>query len=327
MTAENGAAARARGPNLPATAGAAPNMALSAQGWAALIALSVLWGGSFFFVEVAITDLPPLTVVALRVGLAAVVLWGAVAVTGRPVPHRLRVWAAFLAMGVLNNVIPFSLIVWGQTHITSGLASIFNATTPLFTVLVAGALLADERPSVMKLWGVAVGFGGVVVMIGPGALAGMAVTEGGWVILAQMAVLVAALSYAFAGVFGRRFRAMGVDPIVTAAGQVTGSSLVMFPLALMVDRPWTVAAPAVEVWAAVIGLAVLATAVAYILYFHLLAVAGAVNLLLVTFLIPVSAILLGVGVLGEPITGPELIGMALIGAGLSLIDGRLWRRG
>ena len=326
MTAQNGTRAPERSADRPAAAGAKPTMALSARGWGVLIALSVLWGGSFFFVEVAITGLPPLTVVALRVGLAAAVLWGIVAAFGRLVPRRLSIWAAFLAMGLLNNVIPFSLIVWGQTHITSGLASIFNATTPLFTVLVAGTLLTDERPSAMKLGGVAVGFGGVVVMIGPGVLMDLDVTGGGWILLAQAAVLAAALSYAFAGVFGRRFRAMGIDPIVTAAGQVTGSSLVMFPLALLVDRPWTLVAPAGEVWAAVIGLAVLATAVAYILYFHLLAVAGAVNLLLVTFLIPVSAILLGVGILGEPITGPELIGMGLIGAGLSLIDGRLWRR-
>ena len=286
-----------------------------------LLTLSVLWGGSFFFVEVVISELPPLTIVFLRVVLAAVALWLFAIVIGLRPPMTIEAWTAFLIMGLLNNVIPFTLIVWGQTHIASGLASILNATTPLFTVIVAGILLVDERTTPTKLVGVIIGFIGVILMIGPSVLSGL-----GTDILAQIAVLGAALSYAFAGVFGRRFKAMGIDPVVTAAGQVTASSLVLAPVAIYIDRPFSLEIPGIEIIAAIIGLAILSTAVAYILYFRILASAGATNLLLVTFLIPVSAILLGSLVLGESLELIHYLGMALIGFGLSAIDGRIWRR-
>jgi drug/metabolite transporter (DMT)-like permease len=233
-------------------------------------------------------------------------------------PWDRNAWLAFFGMGLLNNVIPFSLIVWGQTQIASGLASILNATTPLFTVLVAHVLTADERLSRARLVGVLLGIAGVVVMIGPAAVA-----ELGRDVLAQLAVLAAALSYACAGVFGRRFKRMGVAPLATAAGQVSASSLLILPLALMVDRPWTMPVPGVAALAAILGLALLSTALAYYLFFRILAAAGAVNLLLVTFLIPISAILLGCLVLGEALTLAQVAGMALIGAGLAAIDGRL----
>lgn len=297
------------------------NQRMGAAEWAMLLALSVLWGGSFFFIGVAVEELPPLTIVALRVGLAALALWGFAFASGLRPPRAPAVWLAFLGMGVANNAIPFTLIVWGQTHIAAGLASILNATTPLFTVLIAGLLLSDERMTGRKAAGVAIGFGGVVVMIGPAALG-----QVGANVPAQLAVLAAAFAYACAGVFGRRFRTMGVDPIVTAAGQVTASSAVLIPLSLVVDRPFALAAPSSGTWAAIVGLAILSTAVAYVLYFRLLASAGAVNLLLVTFLIPVSAILLGRVFLGERLEPVHFAGMALIGLGLSAIDGRLWRR-
>ncbi len=293
---------------------------MGAADWALLLTLSGLWGGSFFFVEVAVGHLPPLTIVTLRVALAAAVLWLYAVAIGLRLPRAPAVWAAFAGMGLLNNVVPFSLIVWGQTEIASGLAAILNATTPLFTVLVAGLLLADERMTRAKLAGVVVGFAGVVVMVGPSALAGL-----GGDVLAKAAVLVAALSYAFAGVFGRRFKRLGVDPPIAAAGQVTASTLVLVPLTLAVDRPFDLAMPVATVWAAIVALAVLSTAVAYVVYFRLLASAGAVNLLLVTFLIPVTAVLLGVLVLGERLAPAHIAGMALIGLGLSAIDGRLWR--
>jgi len=286
--------------------------------WAMLLLLSVLWGGSFFFVGVAVRDLPTLTIVVLRVGLAALVLWGVVVTLKRPLPRNLHVWVAFVCMGVLNNVIPFGLIVWGQQTIAAGLASILNATTPLFTVAVAGLLLSDERINGRKLIGIAAGFIGVVVMMGPGTLSGL-----GTDFLAQIACLGGALSYAFAGVFGRRFKRLGVDPIVVAAGQVTGSTVVLAPLALVIDRPLALPMPAPSTWAAIVGLAVFSTAIAYILYFQILQRAGATNLLVVTFLIPVSAIALGVLVLGEHLNGPEIAGMAFIGAGLLAIDGRM----
>jgi len=297
------------------------NRAMGTKEWVMLLTLSLLWGGSFFFVEVIISELPPLTIVFLRVALAAVALWLFAIVIGLRPPMTIGAWTAFLIMGLLNNVIPFTLIVWGQTHIASGLASILNATTPLFTVIVAGILLADERTTPMKLVGVIIGFVGVILMIGPSALSGF-----GTDILAQIAVLGAAMSYAFAGVFGRRFKAMGIDPVVTAAGQVTASSIVLAPVAIYIDRPFSLDVPAIGTVAAIVSLAILSTAAAYILYFRILASAGATNLLLVTFLIPVSAILLGSLVLGESLELIHFLGMALIGFGLSAIDGRLWRR-
>ena len=295
------------------------NQTMGSREWVMLIALSILWGGSFFFVELVVRELPLLTIVSLRVGLAALALWIFVFATGLRPPRSVRPWLAFFAMGMLNNVIPFTLIVWGQTHIASGLAAILNATTPLFTVIVAGLFLADERPTAIKFVGVAIGFFGVILMIGPKALGGL-----GADVLAQLAVLGAAISYAFAGVFGRRFKTMGIDPVVTAAGQVTMSSVLLIPVALTFDDPMNIVALGPKSWAAVISLAVLSTAVAYILYFRILASSGATNLLLVTFLIPVSAILLGSFVLGESLDTVHFLGMGLIGLGLAAIDGRLW---
>jgi drug/metabolite transporter (DMT)-like permease len=215
---------------------------------------------------------------------------------------------------------PFCLIVWGQTHIASGLAAILNATTPLFTVIVAHVLTDDERMTGNRLAGLLIGIVGVVVTIGPGALSGL-----GSDVLAQLAVLAAAVSYAFAGVLGRRFRKLGIVPMAAATGQVMASTLMLLPLALLVDRPWTLPMPSAETWAAIFGTAALSTALGYILYFRILETAGATNLLLVKFLIPVSAIMLGALVLGERLSLPHFLGMALIGVGLAAIDGRLLR--
>ncbi|MEO0915127.1 MAG: DMT family transporter, partial [Pseudomonadota bacterium] len=269
---------------------------MNLKSWGLLILLSILWGGSFFFVEVAVGHVPPLTIVLVRVALAAAFLWAMAGLLRAPIPRTGAAWRAFLGMGVLNNVIPFCLIVWGQTEIASGVASILNATTPLFGVVVAHVLTADEKLTPLRLAGVVAGIAGVtVMMIGAGFGGGM---------LGYAAVLAAAFSYSLAGVYGRRFRALGVAPMATAAGQVTCSSLLLLPVVLVVDRPWALAWPGGEVALALVGLAVLSTGLAYILYFRLLAVAGATNLLLVTFLIPVSAILLGALVLGESL-GPR----------------------
>ena len=283
--------------------------------WLLLVILSVLWGGSFFFAEVALAGLPPFTVVLGRVGIAALALISLVHVNGRRLPRSPRPWGAFLIMGALNNLIPFSLIVWGQTQIASGLAAILNATTPLFTVVLAHHLTRDERLTPGRLAGVVLGFAGVAAMIGPSALAGL-----GAAVVAQLACLAAALSYACAGIFGRRFR--GTPPLITAVGQISASTLMILPLALLVDHPWTLPLPGATTWAALVGLALLSTALAYVIYFRILAVAGATNLLLVTFLIPVSALVLGIAILGERLALGQLAGMALIGLGLAALDGR-----
>jgi drug/metabolite transporter (DMT)-like permease len=290
--------------------------------WIWLLSLSVLWGGSFFFAKVAIAELRPLTVVFARVALAALALNLVLALTGHSLFRRDTPWPTLIAMGVLNNLIPFSLIFWGQTQIASGLATILNATTPLFTLVVAHLLTRDERMNGAKVAALLAGFAGVTLLVGPDFLVGD--HTGFW---GQLACLGAALSYAFAGVYGRRFQAMGVAPMQAAAGQVTASAMLILPIMLMVDRPWTLPAlPSTSIWAALIGLALLSTALAYVLYFRILAAAGATNLLLVTFLIPVIAIPLGASVLGERLELHHFAGMALIGLGLAAIDGRIAAR-
>ena len=292
-----------------------PARVMSGGDWLLLVTLSILWGGSFFFAKIAVQDLPPFTIVLGRVAIAALALHMMVLMTGQRMPGDLQLWRDFLVMGLLNNAIPFSLIFWGQKEIASGLASILNATTPLFTVLVAQAFTNDEKANAAKLGGVALGILGVALMIGLDVVGGF-----GRHLISELAVLAAALSYAFAGVFGRRFR--GRPPLVVAAGQLSGSSVLILPMALIVDRPWTLAAPGVATVEAMIGLALLSTALAYVIFFRILARAGATNLLLVTFLIPVSALLLGIGFLHETLDAHHLIGMALIGLGLAAIDGR-----
>jgi len=288
--------------------------------WVMVITLSLVWGGAFFFGGVAVTELPPFTIVFSRVCLGASVLWIVVAVFRIPIPKDRSLIAIFLGMSLINNVIPFCLIVWGQTHIASGLASILNATTPLFTVLVAHGFTIDEKLTPSRIFGVLAGLTGVAVMIG-----GAALETAGISVLAQLAILGAALSYSFAGVFGRRFKKLGVDPVMTATGQVTASTLILLPLMLIIDQPWTLPIPSLSVIGALIGLGTLSTAFAYILFFRILSAAGATNLSIVTFLIPVSAIVLGILFRGEILELRHMAGMALISAGLACIDGRLLR--
>ena len=287
--------------------------------WFLLILLSILWGGSFFFGEVALSELQPFTLVLGRVSIAALILNLIVRATGYKMPSSPKIWGTFLIMGLINNLIPFSLIFWGQTQISSSLASILNATTPVWTVLLAHFLTADEKFTKNRFIGVLFGLLGVVVMIGWGALGGLGIN-----ILAQVAVIGAAISYGFAGIYGKRFKEL--PPIVTAAGQITGTTIMMIPIALIVDKPWLLPMPGISVWGALLGLALLSTALAYIIYFRLLTTVGATNLLLVTFLIPVSAILLGTFILGEKLLTRHFLGMFLIGLSLVSIDGRLLRR-
>ncbi len=284
--------------------------------WLQLCVLSLVWGGSFFFVEVALRGFQPLTVVALRVCIAAACLWIVIAATN---PGSLRAtmrWVQWIVMGTVNNALPFSLIAWSQTHVASGHAAILNATTPLFTVVVAHFALRDEPLRLQAVGGIIAGLVGVGLIVGMSGIGTSALAA------ADLALLIAALSYACASVYGRRF---GSDPpIVTAAGQLTGASLVMMPLAIAVERPWLGEAPSLTSVSAVAGLAVLSTAFAYIVYFSLLRRAGATNLMLVTLLVPATALLLGVALLGERLSLPDLAGLAAIGLGLVVIDGRLF---
>jgi drug/metabolite transporter (DMT)-like permease len=293
--------------------------AMTVGEWGLLALLSLLWGGSFFLVGVAVKELPPLTLVTLRVGLAAALLWASAPLLGVRPPRSAKAVAALAALGFGNNALPFALIAWGQTHLLSGLASILNAATPLFSVLAAHVLTAEERLSRSKLFGSIAGLAGVAWLIGPDLLTGAGDL---W---AELAVLAAALSYALSAIFGRRVRSLGLMPIDVAAGQATAATLYLAPLALLVDRPWTLPIPSGPVIASVLAIAAFSTALAYIIYFRILAGAGATNVLLVTLLVPATSVILGALFLHERLTALQVAGFALIALGLAFIDGRLPR--
>lgn len=279
--------------------------------WILIVTLSILWGGSFLFVEIALQGLPPLTVVFGRVSLAVLMLGAVLVLSGQRLPRR--AWGAALGMGVMNNAIPFTLFALAQGRIDGGLAAIVNATTPLWTVAVAHVFTTDERITAPKALALVLGLAGVAVMTG-GAAGGEAV--------ATLACLAAALSYGLAGVWGRRFKAMGVTPLATAFGQLAGSTTVMLPLWLIVDQPWSMNWPGLPPLLAVLAIASLSTALAYLIFFRILASAGATNLSLVTFLIPVSAVAMGVAFLGETVLPRHVLGFLLIVAGLMAINGK-----
>jgi len=286
--------------------------------WVMLIALSLLWSATFFVVEIGLRELGPFMLVAGRVSFGAATLWILVLASGLTLPRTARDWRDLFVMGFLNNAVPFSLIFWGQVYLTGGLAAIFNATTPIFGVIVAHMLLADERATPLKALGVLFGLCGVVAMVGPEALQGMSGS-----LLGQIAIIGAAISYAFAGVFGRRLSRFA--PPVAAAGMLTASTIMMVPLALVVEGV-PAAMPSIDTWAVILVLGVLGSGGAYILYFRILARAGATNLLLVTFIIPPGAILLGWVFLDEELGETAIVGLGLIFAGLACVDGRLFRR-
>ncbi len=295
------------------------NKQMGSKDWFQLFFLSILWGGSFFFSKVALVELKPFTVVFGRVFIAAIALNIVVRATGHRMPTSLKMWFSFFVMGFLNNLLPFSLIFWGQTQISSSLASILNATTPVWAVLLAHFLTTDERLTPNRISGVIFGMIGVLFMIGFDALQGL-----GSDVIAQLAVVGAALSYACAGIYGKRFKE--TPAVVTATGQITGTTLMMIPIVIIFDKPWLLPMPGSNAWEALLGLALLSTALAYIIYFRLLSSAGATNLLLVTFLIPVSAILLGTIILGEQLDIQYFVGMGFISLGLIAIDGRLFEK-
>jgi drug/metabolite transporter (DMT)-like permease len=291
---------------------------MTLQDWGLLFFLSFLWGGSFFFVAVAVRELPPLTVVALRTGIAALTLLLILRIRGETWPFAKGAIMAFFVMGFLNNLLPFSLLFWAQTTIPSGLASILNATTPIFSIVVAHFLLADERMATNKAVGILFGFLGVAVLLGNDVLDGAGIAS-----LGMLACLGAALAYGFAGVYGRRFKTMNLSAIQVAFGQLAATTSMMLPIVSAVDNPWMLATPTLPAITSILALAIVSTALAYAIFFRILASAGAVNVALVTLLVPVSAVFLGTTILGEDLALRHYAGMVLIGAGLLAIDGRI----
>ena len=292
------------------------NRSMDLTTWGLLVLLGFIWGGSFFFGRVAVQHVPPMTLVLFRVALAAIALHVAFGRLPGFYETLFSRWRELLVMGLINNAIPFTLIFLGQTQIGSGLASILNATTPLWAVLVAQVFTTDEKITSAKMIGCALGLAGMVLLIGPGAL-GLADRP----LWAMLAVVGAAISYGFAASFGKRFK--GVSPRITATGQLTASSLIMLPLALIVDQPWALPMPPLNVIAAIVALALVSTAFAYIIFFRILSVAGATSASLVTLLVPPAAILLGILFLGETLSLTESLGLGLIALGLLSLDNRL----
>ncbi|MGN6768960.1 MAG: DMT family transporter [Rhizobiaceae bacterium] len=289
---------------------------MSPNDWGQLLLLGALWGGSFFFARIAVSEIEPLTLVFYRVAIAAAALHIWLVIRGTSFRPALSNALSFLILAMLNNIIPFSLIFLGQTAIGAGLAGVLNATTPFWTVFAANILTRDEKITPARLIGILLGIGGTAIMVGPGVLAGL-----GAPVWAQFCVLGASCSYALAAIFARRFRGMRSD--VIAAGQFTASTAIMAVVIGFGASAITAASP--TVWASVAALGVLSTAFGYILYFNLIGSAGATNASLVTLVVPVWAILLGILFLGEELNAYELAGMMLIGLGLLTIDGRLFR--
>lgn len=291
---------------------------LSPRAWSELLLLSAIWGGSFLSIRLALDEISVAATVAHRVFWAALVLWVVIAIRATPLPRAPRVWLAFGVMGLLNNVIPFSLMAWGQLHIETGLTSILNAATAVFGVLVAAALFRDERLSGQKLIGVALGFGGVVVTIGPSALLGFDLRSVG-----QLAVLAGTLSYAFAGAWAR-VHLSALDPVLAAAGMLSASALVLVPAALVLDGGIDLSL-SVASWGAIGYISVVATAFAYLLYYRVLAMAGSGNLMLVTLLIVPFAVGLGAWARAETLTPSAILGFLMLTLGLLVLDGRTLR--
>jgi drug/metabolite transporter (DMT)-like permease len=292
---------------------------MALRDWAQLLLLGAIWGGSFFFARIAVSELHPLALVLFRVAIAAAALHLYLALRGPSFRFAFTHMGPFFLLALVNNVIPFSLIFAGQTQLGAGLASVLNATTPFWTLLIANALTSDEKLSWNKLAGIVLGIAGTAVMIGPGLVAGL-----GGPVWAKFALIGASVSYAVALMVARRFR--GVPAPVIATGQLTASTVIMIPVVLLTLGPAGLFAASAPVWTAVFALALLSTAFAYILYFNLVASAGATNASLVTLIVPASAILLGLLFLGERLALFEFCGMALIAFGLVTIDGRLFGR-
>jgi drug/metabolite transporter (DMT)-like permease len=294
---------------------------LDATGWGLIAILSVLWGGAFFLIEVGLRSYSPNTLVFMRLALAVPPMWIVMRMMGERMPDDLKSWSLLMIVGALNCALPFILFFWGQQYLDSGYASILNATTPIWGVIVAHFMTSDEKATPARIVGVLVGMAGIIVMVGPDAMKGLSNN-----LLAQIACIVSTLFYSFAAIYGRRLSQTQMTPMVVATGQTAMAALFMLPVVLLFDQPWAIAMPRMDSTLAGITLALFSTALAYILYFRLIDRAGASNAQLVAFLMPILAVILGIAFLGESLSGGQIAGAALIAVGLVILDGRLVAR-
>jgi drug/metabolite transporter (DMT)-like permease len=289
---------------------------MSAQYWGLLVFLSFLWGGSFFLTSVALKEITPFTLVFVRLTIADIALFSVIIAIGARIPKDLPTWGQFLVLGMFGSALPFSLIFWGMLKVSGGLASILTSMTPLSTIIIAHFFTADEKLTWWRFWGVMIGVGGVVVIVGPSVL-----NDGGSDIAAQLAILGASVCYGIAGVYGKRF--FGMPPVVVAFGQVASAAILTLPMVLMFEHPFSQTIPSATAIASVVALALFSSALAFIVFFRILMRVGATNVVLVTLLIPVTAIFLGAVILGEKLLLRHFAGLAVIICGLLIVDGRI----
>ncbi len=293
------------------------NYTMNTREWGILILISVVWGLSFFFIEIALRELGSFTLVFYRIGVAAILVTAYLYINGRRLPFDALSWRKFFVLGTFNNFVPFSLIAWGQMHIDSGLASVLNATTPMFTVVMAHFLTHDEHMTVNRIIGVLLGIIGVALLVGPETLYGLSSNA-----LGQFAILGAAISYSCGGIYARQLNDMPVD--VAVAGTLIAATVLVFPMILLFEYPVRIHLQLSTI-GALLGMSVFGTAFAYIMFLSIIRTAGATNTLLVTFLVPITALLMGVFILDESLSDHAVIGMFVIFLGLLLIDGRVLR--
>ncbi len=294
---------------------------LDGTGWLLIGILSILWGGAFFLIEVGLRSYPPITLVFMRLVLAVPPMWIAMRLMGERLPTEPRIWGLLAIVGALNCALPFILFFWGQQYLDSGYASILNATTPLWGVITAHFLTSDEKATPARIVGVLIGMAGIVVMVGPEAMKGLSNN-----LLAQLACIISTIFYSFAAIYGRRLSQTELTPMAVATGQTMMAALMMVPIVVVMDQPWTMAAPRLDSTLAGITLAIFSTALAYTLYFRLIDRSGASNAQLVAFLMPILAVILGIAFLGESLSGGQIAGAGLIAVGLAILDGRLIAR-
>ncbi len=297
------------------------NPKLDATGWGLIAILSILWGGAFFLIEVGLRSYSPNMLVFMRLALAVPPMWIVMRFAGDRLPTDIKSWSLLMVVGALNCALPFILFFWGQQYLDSGYASILNATTPLWGVVVAHFMTSDEKATPARIIGVLIGLAGIIVMVGPDAVKGLSNN-----LLAQIACLISTLFYSFAAIYGRRLGQTSMTPMVVATGQTMMAALFMLPVILFYDQPWTMPMPRLDSTLAGLTLALFSTALAYILYFRLIDRAGASNAQLVAFIMPVLAIILGIAFLGEALNGGQIAGAVFIAIGLVILDGRLIAR-
>jgi drug/metabolite transporter (DMT)-like permease len=280
--------------------------------WTRLIILSLLWGGSYTWIELALIELNPMMIVFYRVLISSIFLIVICKILSLTFRIEKKIFIFLFFMSLTNNVIPFNLIAWGQQEITASVGSILNATTPLFTVIIANYWPNGEKATLNRIFGVIIGFCGVILLMG------LSIHDIDNSIIGQAAILLAAISYAISALIGKEIKK--IHPAISATYMLSISSVVLLPIILLSGNE-LIPQASKQSMIAILGLAIFSTSLAYLIFYKLIENIGS-NVMLVTLLMPVSAILLSIIILNETINTTQIIGLILILTGLILVDGR-----